>query len=82
MGRAYGYYCIAANTIGVVGKRWASLIVRDLLNELKRLTDFLIRLGNITPKWLVHTFHISGISERIKEFMHTFRLRDEMEKAI
>lgn len=50
MARVYGYYCPVAHALGVTGEKWALLIVRDLLDEPKRFTDVLTRLGNITPK--------------------------------
>ncbi len=69
MERVYGYYCPVAHALGVVGERWALLIVRDLLNEPKRFTDLLTRLGNITPKWLtlrLRQLEDAGVVERIK----------------
>ena len=69
MERIYGYYCPVAHALGVLGERWSLLIVRDLLNEPKRFTDLLTRLGNITPKWLtlrLRQLEEAGVVERIK----------------
>ncbi|MBT7711557.1 MAG: helix-turn-helix transcriptional regulator [Deltaproteobacteria bacterium] len=67
--RIYGYYCPVAHALGAIGERWSLLIVRDLLNEPKRFTDLLNRLGNITPKWLtLRLRHLedAGAVERVK----------------
>ena len=69
MERIYGYYCPVAHALGAIGDRWSLLIVRDLLNEPKRFTDLLSRLGNITPKWLtlrLRQLEDAGVVECIK----------------
>ncbi len=67
--RIYGYYCPVAHALGAIGERWSLLIIRDLLNEPKRFTDLLTRLGNITPKWLtlrLRQLENAGAVERVK----------------
>lgn len=64
----YGYYCPVAHALGVVGEKWALLIVRDLLNEPRRFSDLLARLANITPKWLalrLRQLEEAGVVERV-----------------
>jgi DNA-binding HxlR family transcriptional regulator len=65
--RIYGYYCPVAHALGVIGDRWALLIVRDLLRKPQRFTDLLSYLSNITPKWLMlrlRELEEAGVVER------------------
>ena len=39
MARTYDQYCPVAHALGVVGERWALLVVRELLQGPKRYTD-------------------------------------------
>jgi DNA-binding HxlR family transcriptional regulator len=39
MARTYDHYCPVAHALGVVGERWALLVVRELLQGPKRYTD-------------------------------------------
>lgn len=50
--------CPIERTLGVIGKKWVILILRDLLGGTKRFTDLLQSLRGISPKTL---------SERLKE---------------
>ncbi len=37
--RSYGQFCAAARALGVLGERWALLVVRELLLGPRRFTD-------------------------------------------
>jgi len=39
MAKTYDHYCPVAHALGVVGERWALLVVRELLQGPKRYTD-------------------------------------------
>ncbi len=39
MAKRYAQYCPVAHALGLVGERWALLVVRELLNGPKRYTD-------------------------------------------
>lgn len=45
--RSYGHYCPVAQTLDVVGDRWALLVVRELLSGPQRFTDLQTRLPGI-----------------------------------
>ncbi|MGL6279541.1 MAG: winged helix-turn-helix transcriptional regulator [Gaiella sp.] len=44
MGRGYSQYCPIAHALGLVGERWALLVVRELQHGPLRYTDLLERL--------------------------------------
>jgi DNA-binding HxlR family transcriptional regulator len=47
MAKGYDQYCPICNALGVVGERWALLIVRELLRGPKRYTDLVEGLPGI-----------------------------------
>ncbi len=47
MGKCYSQYCPVAHALGLVGERWALLVVRDLLKGPKRYSDLLDSLPGI-----------------------------------
>jgi DNA-binding HxlR family transcriptional regulator len=44
VGRSYSQYCPIAHALGIVGERWALLVVRELQHGALRYTDLLARL--------------------------------------
>src|SRR5881394_1629574 len=47
MAKTYDHYCPVAHALGVVGERWALLVVRELLQGPKRYTDLAASLAGI-----------------------------------
>lgn len=47
MSKGYAQYCPVAHALGLVGERWALLVVRELLNGPKRYTDLADALPGI-----------------------------------
>ena len=47
MGKCYEQYCPVAHALGLIGERWAMLIVRELLQGPKRYTDLAANLPGI-----------------------------------
>ena len=68
MGNGYGLKCPVARALGVVGERWALLIVRDLLMVgPRRFQDLLESLDGIAPTTLsarLKSLKEDGIVER------------------
>ena len=52
------YDCPVRKTADIIGGKWTTLIVRDLLGGTKRYSELQRSLGNVSPKVL---------SERLKE---------------
>lgn len=44
--------CPVERTIGIIGKKWAVLIIRDLLNGKKRFGELILSLQGISPRTL------------------------------
>ena len=47
MAKRYDQYCPVAHALGLVGERWALLIVRELLHGPQRYTDLTANLPKI-----------------------------------
>ena len=52
MSKRYDQYCPVCHALGLVGERWALLIVRDLLNGPKRYTDLVDGMPGIGTNML------------------------------
>ena len=44
--------CPVEKTLNIIGKKWAALIIRDLLNGKKRFCQLLVSLSGISPRTL------------------------------
>ena len=44
--------CPVEKTLNIIGKKWAALIIRDLLNGKKRFGELLRSLSGISPRTL------------------------------
>lgn len=44
--------CPVEKTLNIIGKKWAVLIIRDLLNGKKRFGQLLVSLSGISPRTL------------------------------
>lgn len=68
MAKSYEMKCPVAQTLDVIGERWAILVLRDLLLfEARRFQDFVDALPGIPPNTLsarLKTLEAAGVVER------------------